>query len=89
MSCPHNIRKISDTVNQFIGSSKAEDFVIFVQKSLLKNHISSGKYLHLGISMNQDNEVSFTKMLLPDKKNGRFCKRNQEGEVIVHKEMGL
>ncbi len=85
-SWKQNIRKISSAILTKIRSFKKDDFVVAYVKKISVTDISAGKYMHIGIKLNED-KVVFEADIIPNGKVGKFSRINVEGEEITRKDL--
>ncbi len=85
MKRPHNIRKIPESIQSIISNSTSNDFVVYAEHALSNTDIQNNVYSNLGITF-EDDRIK-TKLFIPQKNAGSFCKYNQTNRVKIYKEL--
>lgn len=81
-----NFRKIPTAILARAKSFLKDEIVVACVKRIPKSAIASGKYHHLGITLENDNLI-FPTNLIPDVRVGTYSRTNVEGKEIVRKDL--
>lgn len=81
-----NYRKIPSPILAKIRGVRNLPVVVACVKRISESDILSGKYLHLGITIN-DGKIDFLDSIIPKPNVGRYSKINVEGKEIPRKDL--